>query len=271
MSTVQDKIQAVVFDWAGTALDFGSMAPILGLQEAFRCHGLTLTGEEARGPMGIKKLDHVRAILAMSGPAARFVQVKGHEPNEADVLAVYATLEPLMDIFAQRRVELIPGHQALVQWLRKRGCKVGSTTGYTRETMGPILAAALVAGYEPDACITPSEAVRGRPAPWMLWRNLELLGCDAAWKAIKVGDTQVDMEEGRNAGTWCMGYSCCGNMMGLDQAELAALDEGERAARRNAAELELYRAGAHVVVEGPWQAKEAVLELEARLAGGERP
>jgi len=252
----RETLHTVIFDWAGTTLDKGSMAPILALLEAFRRYGIEITVEEARGPMGIKKDEHVRAILALPSVIERFENKHLRSPSESDAVQIYAALEPIIDEVVLDRTALIPGHWELVLWLRQRNLQIGSTTGYTRNTMSTVLALAAKQGYQPDCCITPSEARGGRPAPWMIWQNLEQLGCDAAWRCIKIGDTEVDMEEGRRAGCWCIGYTHCGNLHDLDPALARDL---------------LLNAGAHFVVEGPWQVKEIVQEIEAMMAEGERP
>ena len=43
------RTEAVIFDWAGTTVDFGSCAPIFVLAEAFqRVFGFRISVEEAR-------------------------------------------------------------------------------------------------------------------------------------------------------------------------------------------------------------------------------
>jgi phosphonoacetaldehyde hydrolase len=264
-------IHSVIFDWAGTTIDFGSMAPTLALCESFHRYGINLAIDDARGPMGIKKDEHVRALLTAPAVAMQFEQVHGRKVLESDALKIYASLEDTLDEIVMTRLELIPGHWDFVNWLRQRNVKIGSTTGYTRQTMSLILSEVARVGYSPDCCITPSESRGGRPAPWMLWQNLEQLGCDAPWKAVKFGDTESDIEEGRNAGTWSIGYSCSGNMMGLDEADWKRLPQDERTFLQHRAEQKLLAAGAHLVVEGPWMGQEAILEMERRIELGLRP
>ena len=57
------KFKAVVFDWAGTMIDFGSFAPMGVFVEAFKRFGLDATIAEARAPMGAPKRDHIKAML----------------------------------------------------------------------------------------------------------------------------------------------------------------------------------------------------------------
>ena len=59
------KIEAVIFDWAGTTVDFGCMAPVQAFMEAFKAEGIVPTMDEIRGPMGMLKRDHVKTMMSM--------------------------------------------------------------------------------------------------------------------------------------------------------------------------------------------------------------
>ena len=57
------RFDLVIFDWAGTMVDFGCRAPVNALLEAFGRRGVALTEQEVRRDMGKAKADHVRALL----------------------------------------------------------------------------------------------------------------------------------------------------------------------------------------------------------------
>ena len=57
-----DRLEAVVFDWAGTTVDFGSVAPIAALRMVFSRHGVALQESDLRKDMGLPKRDHIAAI-----------------------------------------------------------------------------------------------------------------------------------------------------------------------------------------------------------------
>lgn len=59
------KIDAVIFDWAGTTVDFGCFAPVRAFVEVFKQYGVEPTMEEVREPMGMLKIDHIRTMLKM--------------------------------------------------------------------------------------------------------------------------------------------------------------------------------------------------------------
>lgn len=50
------KYEGIIFDWAGTTVDYGCMAPVRAFDEAFKSFGIEPTMEEIRKPMGMLKL-----------------------------------------------------------------------------------------------------------------------------------------------------------------------------------------------------------------------
>lgn len=76
-------VEAVIFDWAGTTVDYGCFAPVQAFVETFRAAGVEPTMEETRAPMGMLKIDHIRAMLAGERIKAEWERVHGHAPDEA--------------------------------------------------------------------------------------------------------------------------------------------------------------------------------------------
>ncbi len=259
-------VKAVIFDWAGTVIDFGCMAPVEALVDVFAAEGLTLTAAEARADMGKAKLDHVRAILAAPGVAARWQAAKARVAGEEDVAALYARLEPAMEAAATRAAVLIPGAAATVGSLRQLGVRIGSGTGYTRAMMRGIEPAAAAQGYAPEVIICAGETPSGRPAPFMSWAAMIAMNVWPANACIKVDDAPVGIEEGRNAGCWTVGLSGSGNEVGLDLASYRALGAGERQAAIAHAETRLKAAGADFVIEDISQLLPVVYEIARRIA-----
>jgi phosphonoacetaldehyde hydrolase len=242
-------VKAVVFDWAGTMVDFGCMAPVRALVEVFAEDGVTLSGPEARRDMGRAKLDHVRALLAYPQIADRWTAATGAPPSRADIETIYARLGPAMTAAAGQTSRLIPGAAETVAALRALGVKIGSGTGYTREMMADILPSAAAQGYAPDVVVCAGETPSGRPAPLMTWQALIALDAWPARACIKVDDAPVGIEEGRLAGCWTVGLSASGNGVGLDLDAYTALPEGERRDRLARSEDALRAAGADFVIE----------------------
>jgi phosphonoacetaldehyde hydrolase len=259
-------VKAVVFDWAGTMIDFGCMAPVRALVSVFAEEGLALTDAEARRDMGKAKLDHLRALLAEPGVAARWSALKGAPAGEADVDRLYARLVPAMAAAAAESAQLIPGAAETAAELRALGVRIGSGTGYTREMMAAILPAAAAQGYAPDVVVCAGETPSGRPAPLMTWKALIELDAWPAQACVKVDDSAVGIEEGRLAGCWTVGLTASGNGVGLDAEAYAALPADERQARLSACGRELKAAGADFVIEDVSRLMPVVHEIARRIA-----
>ena len=243
------RFDLVIFDWAGTMVDFGCMAPIKALVEAFARHGVALDEAVARADMGKAKVDHVRALLAYPGVISAWTAANGAAPGETDVAALMDDLGPLMREAAAQASELIPGVAETVRVLREAGLKIASSTGYTREMMAPVLARAAEQGYAPDHLVCSGETPRGRPSPLMIYRACADLGVWPLSRVVKVDDSEAGVEEGVAAGCFTVGVSASGNTVGLSREALAALAPADRARRVNDAETRLKAAGADLVIQ----------------------
>jgi phosphonoacetaldehyde hydrolase len=203
------RLKAVILDWAGTAVDAGSLAPLRTIQKVFARHGIAVTEAQARKDMGLAKREHIRRLLAVIAPSA----------TESDGDAFYAEFIPAqMEILAEYST-LIPGVREAVERMRARGLRIGSTTGYTREMLDLLVERAREQGYVPDCSITPQEAGGGRPHPYMIYLAAIRMQTYPLNAFVKIGDTPSDIEEGRNAGTWTVGVAGTGNSSREELAE----------------------------------------------------
>ncbi|UCI05763.1 phosphonoacetaldehyde hydrolase [Mesorhizobium sp. B1-1-8] len=271
MTATNGLLRAVVFDWAGTVVDHGSLAPMGVFVEAFAEFGVPISIEQARGPMGMAKRPHIAALMALPGVAEAWTKQHGHVPTEADIDAVYDVFVPKNRAVAARYADLIPGVAEVVAALRARGLKIGSTTGYTRDIMAEILPVAAKQGFAPDCLVCTGDTPDGRPTPFMLWKALTELGVYPATLAVKVDDTEVGIAEGVNAGAWTVGVSVTGNVFGYTLAETQALPPDVFRTKRAEASAKLSAAGAHYVVSGVADLLPVIAQIEGRLRRGERP
>ena len=259
------RIRAVMLDWAGTTVDHGSIAPVLALKTLFAKHGITLSMEDARRDMGLLKRDHIRAILALPNISSEWHTLFGREPGTEEVTRLFEEFGPLqMEIITQHS-QLIEGVADVVRSWQNRGLLIGSTTGYTREMLNPVLAQAAASGYRPDASVCPDEVGAGRPAPWMLARNAQLLNVYPPSSCVKIGDTISDIEEGRNAGMWTIGLTRTGNMIGLDAVSLDKLPTAKKEALLKKAASEMLDAGADFVAEDLSACDPLLTQIQTKL------
>ncbi len=265
------KLRAAVFDWAGTMVDFGSRAPMGVFVEAFQKFGVPLTIAQARGPMGMAKRDHIKTLMAIPSVAADWTKAQGSPADDAAIDRIYDVFVPMNVAVAGQYAGLIPGVLEVIQALRARGMKIGSTTGYTRSIMAEVLPRAAEQGLTPDNLVCAGDLAEGRPSPLMMYRTFADLGVWPAEAVVKIDDTEPGIAEGLAAGCWTVGLSVTGNAMGLSEAEWTALPAAEQTARRAQAEALLKSAGAHYVIDGVADLLPVIEAIEARLAKGQRP
>ena len=243
------KFDGIIFDWAGTTVDYGCFAPVKAFIEAFEQFGITPTLEEVRKPMGMLKIDHVRTMLSMDRISGLWEEKQGRKWTEEDVQRVYELSESKILEIVHNYAEPKPYVVETVKKLREMGLKIGSTTGYTDEMMALVVPKAAELGYSPDCWFSPdSTNKKGRPYPYMIFRNMEKLELKDVSRVMKVGDTVSDILEGKNAGLVTVGILEGSSVMGLTQEEYEALSPEEREAAGKKAEQTYLEAGADYVV-----------------------
>jgi phosphonoacetaldehyde hydrolase len=265
------RIRAAVLDWAGTTVDHGSRAPVEALVAAFADHGVSLSERDARGPMGIAKREHIRLLLEEAAVADAWRAATGDRPASEDVEVLFGAFTQILPGAIVACGDVVPGVPDAIADLRGRGIAIGSTTGYNRSAAEAAAAIAADQGYAPDVLIAVDDVPAGRPEPWMLLRAMEALRVYPPAAVVKVGDTAVDMAEGRNAGAWAVGVTETGNELGLSLAQLELLPEEERSASAHEAGERLLGAGAHLVIRSVAELPIAIDGIERWLAEGRRP
>jgi phosphonoacetaldehyde hydrolase len=264
-------LEAVIFDWAGTAVDFGSLAPVRALTKLFANRDIHISDADARREMGLYKKDHIRRLLSYTDVAAHWRRQYGRAANEDDVETMFVDFAAMQMEILEDYSQLIEGIASLATRLRGRGLKLGSTTGYTRPMLDVLAARASEQGYRNDLALCPDDVSGGRPHPWMCLRIALDFRLSSTAAAVKVGDTPIDVSEGRNAGMWTVGVTATGNEVGLSPLQLAALQPDERRRCLDRAHNNLMAAGAHYVIESAAGLEPILEQIDRRLAAGERP
>jgi phosphonoacetaldehyde hydrolase len=267
----EKRIRLVILDWAGTTVDHGSRAPVMPFVRALGARGVQITAEEARGPMGVSKWDHLRALLQMPAVARRWRDRHGRDATEEDVDDLYRQFMPLQLEVLDEFSGLVPGVLDCVADLRSRGIAIGATTGYFREAAQRVYRCAAEQGYRPDHCVCADEVPAGRPAPWMIFRIMEALAVYPPSVVVKVGDTVPDIGEGRAAGAWSIGVVRSSSDVGCTVDEWAALPAAEQHRRSAACRAKMLAAGAHAIVDTLVELPGVLDAINARLGPGEKP
>lgn len=243
------RIAAVILDWAGTTVDFGSLAPTQVFVEIFRQRGVEISVDEARGPMGRAKHNHIDMVLQLPRVSELWELQYGRRPNHDDVLSLYCEFLPLQKQILAEGSHVIPDVPEAIEELRGLGIRIGSSTGFTRELMDIVVPIAAAEGYEPDVIVCADEVTEGRPAPWMNLRNAELLNTFPFDEILVVDDTLVGIEAGRRAGMKTVGISMTGNELGLSLEAVQQLAPEDLHTRLQVIENRFFEAGADFVVQ----------------------
>ena len=261
-----NHIQMIVFDWAGTTTDYGGVAPSVVFDRVFQEEGICLTKEEINAPMGMEKMAHIRALLSSLSGGRQWKERYGTSWTEEDAERLYEKFEGILYQMVAEYSVPIPGVVDTVQQLRKQGLKIGSTTGYTSQMMKQVLPKARGLGYEADCVVTPDVTGASRPTPFMLYECMRRLNVYPPSAVVKVGDTVVDIQEGKNAGAWSIGILTGSNLLGLTQAEYEAMAPDELEQRKQAAAERYLEAGADLVIDSIRELPDAVAEINRRMA-----
>jgi phosphonoacetaldehyde hydrolase len=262
-------LKAAILDWAGTVVDHGSRAPMGAFVRAFAQFGVTISIADARGPMGLAKADHIRAVGHTPSVAASWRAKHGRDFLEGDVDAIFQVFEPMNIAAVRDHADMIPGAIEATTALREHGMRIAGTTGYTRPIMDVLEPLAAAAGYTPELTVCAGELPAGRPSPLMMWYAMAKLGVWPAATVVKVDDTAPGIGEGKAAGTWTVGIALTGNAVGLSAQELAALTSADCDRLREKAAVELR--DADMVIDSIADLPQAVAAIEARLAAGQLP
>lgn len=269
--TNPSKLQAAILDWAGTVVDFGSFAPTQIFVEAFAEFDVQVSIEEARGPMGMGKWDHIRTLCDQPQITERYKKVFGRAPTDADVTAIYERFMPLQIEKIAEHSALIPGALETIAALREQGIKIGSCSGYPAQVMAKVVELAATNGYIADHVVATDEVPNGRPWPAQALANVIALGIDDVGACVKVDDTAPGILEGRRAGMWTVALVFSGNALGLTYEEYQALDAQTLIAERKRIHALFQSSRPHYLIDTITDLPRVIADINKRLSNGEMP
>ena len=267
------KVQAVILDWSGTTADAYVVAPAVVFVEVFKRQNVEISMAEARGPMGLRKDLHIKALTEVNEIKERWKKIHGKYPDQSDVDRMFADFVPLQLDCLRKYTTLLPGVAEVTQRLQKQGIKIGSTTGFIRPMVDILEEDAAKQGYKPDASVAGDEVINGaRPSPHMVFKNLDMLNITPIHSVIKVDDTISGVGEAVNAGCWGVGVTRYSNYMDVDTPEDGEKLSDDEITKREARTKDLLeKAGAHYIIESIADIEPVIEDVNQRLARGERP
>ena len=269
--TNPSKLQAAILDWAGTVVDFGSFAPTQIFVEAFAEFDVQVSIEEARGPMGMGKWDHIRTLCDQPQITERYKKVFGRAPTDDDVTAIYERFMPLQIEKIAEHSALIPGALETIAALREQGIKIGSCSGYPAQVMAKVVELAATNGYMADHVVATDEVPNGRPWPAQALANVIALGIDDVGACVKVDDTAPGILEGRRAGMWTVALVFSGNALGLTYEQYQALDAQTLIAERKRIHALFQSSRPHYLIDTITDLPRVIADINNRLSNGEMP
>lgn len=182
----------VVFDMAGTTvLDRGNVAD--AFISACKSFDVNVETAEVKKVMGWRKVDAIKMLLNKYRPDLA---------NEETIEQIHSRFIQTMVEYYQQSKDLqpLPFAEKLFEQLQANGIKVALNTGFTREIADTILQRLnWQPGGKIDAIVASDEVPEGRPASFMIEKIMRQFSISNPASVAKVGDTEVDVLEGRNA------------------------------------------------------------------------
>lgn len=189
------KFQLVVFDMAGTTvLDKGNVAD--SFIDAFLQHNIVVKRSAVKTVMGWRKIDAIKLLLEKFHPQPGL--------NEEELIEMIHTafINNMIRFYKEDKdIKPLPFAEDVFGQFKKEGVKVALNTGFTRAITDTILQRLHWNNGESkiDYVIASDEVPEGRPYPFMIQTIMQQLEVTDPKQVAKIGDTEVDVQEGRNA------------------------------------------------------------------------
>jgi len=203
-------IKACIFDLGGTIIDRYSLTPIIAFKNTFLNHKMILPNHLLLANMGMNKKDHIEHIVKHESIKNQWFKNKKKEIGDEEIEILYNDFKEIQKGYTVENMKIIPQTYRCITELRKRGIKIGVTTGSDKEQMDLVRDILereniYLDNYVSSTCLGPNSL--GRPNPSMIIENMYKLDIDDPKRVIKIDDTRVGIKEGLNAGCWTVGVS----------------------------------------------------------------
>lgn len=219
------RIRGVVFDLAGTIVDFGVMAPVRAMRKTFRHFGVTVSEGDVRFYTGLEKKEHIRKLGFSSRVRESWRDIYKRDITEEDIESLYRKFVPNQITEIKNYPCLVPNSLEVIEFIRGlHDVKLGSTSGYNRAMVDVVIDNMSKRGLNLDITVASDEILLPRPYAEGCRINMKAMGLRNPTEMVKVGDTDVDVEEGRNAGMWTVAVLQSSNYVGLTPEMIKELE-----------------------------------------------
>lgn len=200
------NIRACIFDLGGTIVDRYSRTPFLSLKNAFQKRNIRIDDRLIFRDMGMHKLNHIQEILKDPYVCIDWMNKYGNIPNNGEEEEIYNDFNEIQQLNTVDYIDILPETKGIISYLQSKDIKTGVTTGFNKEIMEIIKCKLddnkiFIDNYISSTCLN----LPSRPHPYMIYENMEKLQVKNPHNVIKIDDTQVGIDEGKNAGCITVG------------------------------------------------------------------
>lgn len=199
-----NNIKMVVFDMAGTTVKDNDEV-LNCFYEACQESGLSASKDRLNALMGWSKVEVFRLLWQEEiGTNLNGVDKVEHLAKES-----YTIFRDILEnYYHENKVEPTEGCLEIFDFLKSKGIKIALNTGFYREVTDILLQKlGWQVGEQIDFVIASDEVLRGRPEPYMIRAAMDKFDIDDVRQVIKIGDTPVDLQEGKTVGCWNFGLT----------------------------------------------------------------
>ena len=259
------KIEAIVFDLAGTLIDFGSQAPSKVLIHIFNENGIPITKKEAIGPMGIEKKAHISQLIYSKKINLLWKKKYKKKPSKNDIDKLFKLFNPELKKIIKKHSKLITGSKKTIEFIKKKKIKIATNTGYSDDILKIILSELKKQKFTPDIAYGSSYAKIGRPTAEIIYKIFSDLNITKGSSCIKVDDTIPGLLEGVNAGMWVVGVIFSGNEFGKTEDEFNKLSYKDKSKFRKMIKNKFKKVGADYVIDTIKDLPKVIKLIEKRI------
>jgi phosphonoacetaldehyde hydrolase len=245
------SIRLCVFDLGGTIVDKYSLSPFISLKHAFKRKRIIIPNKLIFQDMGKDKYDHINLIMKDKRISRNWFKLYGEYPNQSSTMSVFDEFIKYQMTEGIKNIEIIPETKSCIQWLGDNNISTGVTTGFSRPIMNAIKEKLLDDNINIDKYVSSTCLGKpGRPNPHMMREIINHLSIADPRRVIKIDDTVVGIQEGKNAGTLTIGVAKWStNMKMTDYKQELNMSKEEYIERLKISREELWRANPDYVID----------------------
>lgn len=241
------KIDAVIFDLAGTVIDFGSMATIQSMKKIFADKKIILKNETIKEDMGINKKKHIIKILNKKIVKKKWLKIYKKRISQNDLDNMSKKFDLYLVKYVKENLNVIPNAQKIFKILKKNNIKTAVTTGYSKKIVKIIINYLKKNNINFDNIVCDDDVRNGRPYPEMCKKNLKKLNVRPK-NVIKIDDSVSGVIEGKKSNLISIGLIFTGIQFGFSYRKFKEIENKKKNILRNMAKDKFLKAGANFVV-----------------------